>query len=213
VTFTGAVTVTHSDQGLQANGADCGFGTPDNTSPFDDHYMVSLQWSTSFTFRLMRRRISARARAAINGGQFSYSGYTYDFNCNEIAYGPSGQPCTGALTVADPATLTVHASPARRPKRLTVTAQPFGTPAATPATCTVQTTPQVTYTAADELELASLGRQLARQFRLAVPKRPRTFTYKLARTIDCSQPPQSAGESDTCKTTFTGTGSLRIRPA
>lgn len=210
--FTGSVTVTHSDQGLQANGSACGLGTPDDTSPFDDHYTLSLRWRESFAVKLGARRTTVRTPARVSNGQFSYGGYAWSFSCDEIVYGPGGQPCTGVLADGGRAQLTVSGSPARRPKRLTLVAQPFATLTGTPSSCTVGAAPQITYMAADELGLASLGQTVTHTFKVPARKKSRTYKFKLRQTDNCSLPPQSAGESDTCSTLYTGSGSLQIRP-
>jgi hypothetical protein len=212
LTFAGSVTVTHTDQGLQANGSACGLGTPDDTSPFDDHYSLSLRWNVGFTVTLGRVRQTAAADVRLSGGQFSYGGYVYDYNCHEIAYGPGGQPCTGALSGGGRASLVLRSSPAHKPKRLSITSQPFGALTGTPASCTVSATPEVTYEAADELGLSTLGQTLAQTFKLGVPARARTLRYRLRRTSNCSQSPQSPGESDSCTTVYGGSGSLQVRP-
>jgi hypothetical protein len=214
LTLGGSLSIVHDDQGLQANGAACGLGTPDETSPFQDHYTLSLRWSTTFNVTLggKPRAIAARA-TRVSGGTFAYDGYAYDFNCNKIVYGPGGQPCSGTLADAGAGSLlNAHGSPARKPKQLTFDPQPFGALVATPASCTVDMTPQVTYTAADELGLESLGQTLAHTFRIRPIERTHTFRYKLHLYNNCSQPPQSPGETDSCATTGTASGSLLVRP-
>jgi hypothetical protein len=213
LTLSGSLSVVHDDQGLQANGAACGLGTPDDTSPFQDHYTLSLRWSTTFNVTLGGKKRMIKARATrVSGGTFAYDGYAYDFNCNKIAYGPAGQPCSGTLADAGAGLLSARGSPARRPKRLTFDPQPFAALVATPPSCTVGTTPQVAYTAADELGLGSLGQTLAHTFRIRPIERTHTFRYKLRLSNNCSQPPQSPGETDSCATTDTASGSLRVRP-
>jgi hypothetical protein len=212
LTFSGRLLVSHSDQGLQANGAGCNLG-PDDTSPFVDDYTLSLRWSTTFNVTLKRKLVQVMARATrVTGGQYSYQGYAYDFNCNEIIYGPGGQPCTGTLAVGGRAVLTARGSPTRKPKRLTFGSEPFGPLVATPPECTVDASPAVTYAAADELSLASLGQTIAHTFSARVVKRPHTYRFTINTVNDCSQPAQSPGETDTCSTTYAGSGSLRVRP-
>jgi hypothetical protein len=211
LTFNGQLSVAHSDQGLQSNGAACGLGTPDDTSPFDDHYTLSLRWSTTFNVTLKGKRVTVAARTTrVRRGSFSYGGYAYDFNCNEIVYGPAGQPCAGTVMGSGPGVVTARGSPERN--RATFAVRPFGALVGTPSSCTVGVQPQVTYMAADELDLASLGQVAAQTFRVGAIKRARTFRYKLDRATNCSVAPQSPGETDTCSTTYAGGGSLRVRP-
>jgi hypothetical protein len=73
----------------------------------------------------------------------------------------------------------------------------------------------VTYTASDELNLPTLGTDIAHHS-FSLPEAAAATTHKavkhrIRRTVDCSEPAQSAGESDTCTTTYTGTETLRVR--
>jgi hypothetical protein len=211
LTFTGRLSVTHSDQGLQSNGGGCNLG-PDDTSPFADNYVLSLQWRTTFVVTVKRKRVLVDANTTrVSGGRYSYSGYAYDLYCNEIRYGPGGRPCTGTLASAGKGWLIARGVPWRKPRRLRVTSAPFGLLVATPAECTVASTPAVTYTAADELALDSLGATVTHAFRLRVARGARTYPFRLHRSTSCSQPAQSPGEIDTCTTTYSGRGSLRVR--
>jgi hypothetical protein len=108
--------------------------------------------------------------------------------------------------------LTAQGSPAREPRRLEFASNPFGVLIARPADCTVGSSPAVTYTAADELPLDSLGHAVAEKFRLRAGTRARTYGFKLHRSSGCSQPPQSPAETDACTTTYLARGSLRVRP-
>lgn len=211
VTFSGDATVTHTDQGRQANGSACGLGTPDDTSPFDDHYSLSLRWSAAITVTVGRARQTVDAPVHVSAGQFSFGGYVYSYDCHEIVYGSVGQPCTGTLSAGGPATLVVRSSRRRKSTLLSIAAQPFASLTGTPPSCTVEATPRVTYDAANELGLSTLGQVLTEKFKAGVPARVRTLRYKLQRTSNCSEPPQSPGESDSCTTVYAGAGMLQIR--
>jgi hypothetical protein len=212
LTVSGSVSVSHYDQGLEANGAGCGLG-PDDTSPFVDNYTMSLSWRTVFNVSLKRERVTVNGQTTlVSAGQYSYSGYAYDFNCHEILYGPGGQPCTGTLGSGGGAQLTARGSPARKPKRLTFAIAPFGVLVGSPGECTVDSDPGVTYTADDELGLTTLGLAVAKQFKVPVRKRAHAYRFKINQTSNCSVPDQSPGETDNCTTTYTGGGSLRVRP-
>ena len=212
LTFSGGLTVSHSDRGLQTNGGGCGLG-PDDTSPFVDQYTLSLDWSSTFNVTLRRTQVQVSAQSTqVNGGQYSYSGYAYDFNCHEIVYGPGGQPCTGTLAAGGQGLLTAVGSPVRKPRRLMFSSTPFGPLVATPPECTVDSSPAVTYGADDELGLDAIGQTIAQTFKARVVKGARTYRFKLSTTTDCSQPAQSPGETDTCSTAYTASGSLRVKP-
>jgi hypothetical protein len=212
LTFSGGLSVVHTDRGLQSNGGGCGLG-PDDTSPFADIYTISLRWNTTFNVTLKAKRVQVTARAtSVTGGRYTYQGYAYGFNCQEILYGPGGQPCTGALADGGSGSLTAQGSPARKPRRVTFASQPFGLLVATPPDCTVGSNPPVTYTAADELGLDELGQTIARTFNVPARGHPKAHAFKLKLVTDCSLSAQSPGETDACTTTYTGRGSLRVRP-
>jgi hypothetical protein len=212
LTISGSLSVSHSDQGLQANGGGCGLGASD-TTPFVDQYTLSLRWRTVFNATIRRKQVTVKARStSVTAGQYSYQGYSYDFNCHQILYGPQGQPCTGTLGAAGGGLMTARGSPARKPKRLTFAISPFGVLAATPSECTVDSSPPVTYAAADELGLGTLGLTVAQLFKPPVRKRAHTYAFKINSSDNCAQPAQSPGETETCSTSYAGRGSLRVRP-
>jgi hypothetical protein len=216
--FSGRLKVTHDDAGLQANGASCGLGTPDNTSPFADHYTLSLSWRANFVVKVNPSRpvrIKVRAARTRVRGSFGYSGSAYDFNCHQIVYGPSGEPCTGTLGAGGPAMLKVRQTPRRSREQIRFQPQPFGALNGAPATCTVDVggAPQVTYTAADELGLPSLGPTFpGRAFSaLESTRHPKPVKRRIRRHLDCSEPTQSPGETDACSTVYAGAETLRLR--
>lgn len=218
--FSGDLTVTHTDAGLQANGAECGLGTPDDTSPFQDHYTLGVSWRTAFTISFSpgrRRRATITARSThISGSHFGYYGFAFDFSCDQIVYGPAGSACTGALELGGPGSVEATLVPARTLERLAFVLHPFGALAGSPVSCTVGVAPQVTYEAADELGLGTLGGALAAHtFKLTEPlaaARAKTIARRIDRRVDCSQPSQSPGESDTCTTVYAGRETLLVGP-
>jgi hypothetical protein len=218
--FSGTLSVTHDDSGLEANGASCGLPTPDQTSPFEDHYTLGVSWTTSYRIRTNRKhRLHATLKARttrIFGTNFSYNGYAYDFSCHEIVYGPGGAACTGTIGGPGPGTVKAGLRPVRATERLRLVLAPFGPLIGTPSSCTVDSMPAVTYTASDELGLPSLGTALpGHAFNLAEPSaggKAKTIERKIKRTVDCSEPAQSAGETDTCSTVYAGSETLRVRP-
>jgi hypothetical protein len=214
---SGHVTVTHNDTGLQANGADCGLNTPDATSPFEDHTALTVSWRSSFVVpvdaRGRPRTKPIKATTTRVSGTFSYSGFAWSFSCHEIVYGPGGQPCTGSLrNGGGPGLITARRRTRGKRLLLKLLPTPFGPPVANPASCTVDTSPAVTYTASDELNLPTLGTDIAHHWFTLPEVAPghKALSHRIRRTVDCSQPAQSAGETDTCSTTYAGAETLRV---
>jgi hypothetical protein len=218
--FSGTLSVTHDDSGLEANDAGCALGTPANTSPFEDHYTVGLSWTTSYKLKANRKhrlRATIKARTTrVLGTSFSYQGYAYDFGCHEIVYGPGGTACTGTIGGPGPGAVDARLQPVRASERIRLVLDPFGSLVATPTSCTVDSVPAVTYAAGDELGLAGLGGALDdHPFNVLEPGavgKVKTIRRKIERTVDCSQPAQSADETDTCSTAYSGSEALVVRP-
>lgn len=215
ITYTGLVFVKGNDTGTTQN-ASC--QQNNGIVPFQKKYSMRLAWTATFQVAFNPNSASTSGYATakttnVHGSSYSYSGYSYDDNCQKQSWGPGGQACTGTMINHGKALIIVRETKVRG-YNLRIDIQPFG---ALTASGTCMDTAGNTIDVAGDLSLAAFSNSLSSHVfstRETLGKGvSRTKDWNIDRVEQCAQASGGLpGESEQCSVTTTGAAILSIHP-